>query len=242
MLYEVKREENDISRDDVNVANSSYAAAYEPQILMHSSSGSDTRSAEPNISSLVDPEEEPLPNCYFLDPDKVIKLLSYGSHDLKHLKPSDVNRLLRRISKGHKVLVSGSWLTRAFRSNLDFNQQDEVYRKFLLVRDGLRELDDCDRGWSKEANAENSKKSKTFVTRRSHEMSSFQEEPSDLNADESERSSSRVHDETGISCVVCRFVAVPQQSIRIKSSVANFSDGQQLVAADLGLIALSGDR
>ncbi|CAJ0605326.1 unnamed protein product [Cylicocyclus nassatus] len=120
-----------------------------------------SKDVDSGISSLIDPDEKPLPNCYIIDPGKVISRLSSGPHISKRLLPSDVYNLLRKYSNGHKILLSGTWLVRAFQDSLDFKQQEDALRKFLLVRDGIIKLED-EGGCDKDAQVDESKRQSGF--------------------------------------------------------------------------------
>ncbi|RCN45342.1 hypothetical protein ANCCAN_08643 [Ancylostoma caninum] len=81
--------------------------------------------------------EQSLPNCHFVDPDKVIKHLLNGSDALNQLNSSDITELFQKSNDGAKVLVSSSWLTRSIQSSPNFAEQEGALAKFILVRNAI---------------------------------------------------------------------------------------------------------
>ncbi|KAL6736220.1 hypothetical protein Aduo_006599 [Ancylostoma duodenale] len=110
---------------------------------------------------LVDPDELSLPNCHFVDPDKVIKHLVNGSDALNQLNSSDICELFQKFNDGAKLLVSSNWLTRTIQSSPNFGEQEEALAKFILVRNAINDFEER-RKFSrkgKKANSQNLKRS-----------------------------------------------------------------------------------
>ncbi|EYC14600.1 hypothetical protein Y032_0040g300 [Ancylostoma ceylanicum] len=104
---------------------------------------------------LTDPDEQSLPNCHFVDPDKIIKHLLNGSGPLGQPNSSDICEFFQKFDDDTKLLVSSSWLTRAIQSSPNFGEQEEALAKFILVRNAINDFEErkkCYRKGKKVAN------------------------------------------------------------------------------------------